>query len=105
MVSDLFVCGLLLLGLLWLCIIRYDRWSYDRAIGSPTTLKSPVPTRQHSHDPKPFAGLTYKPYCDACEHAAEPGREAPSIPPSRMAFTRGRRREVDTSAHFCPHPS
>jgi IS1 family transposase len=105
MVSDLFWDELLLLGLLWLCIVLYDVWSSGRAGGGPTRAQPSLPTRKRSRDPKPVAGLTHKPYCDACEHVAEPGREPPSTPPSRMAFTRGRRRDVDTSAHFCPHPN
>jgi len=32
-----------------------------------------MPTRKRSRDPKPFVGLTHKPYCDACEHVGEPG--------------------------------
>src|SRR5262249_19145773 len=53
---------------------------------------------------KPFAGLTTKPPCDACEHASALRPEAPSSPPPRLVPTRGRRRQVDTSTHFCPNP-
>jgi transposase-like protein len=52
----------------------------------------------------PFAGLTTKPPCDACEHATAPRTHAPSAPPPRIVMTRGRRRQVDTSRHFCPNP-
>jgi hypothetical protein len=94
---DLFFHALLLLGLLCLCLLRYRAWLQGR----PTPTK-PIKTRSTAS--KPFQGLTHKPSCAACEHDAEPSRGAPSIPPSRMAFTRGRRRQVDTSSHFCPHP-
>ena len=71
------------------------------------------PRRSESHppllpkrkrEPKPFAGLTTKPPCDACEHATAPHLQAPAAPPPRIVPTRGRRRQVDTSTHFCPNP-
>src|SRR5262249_50473749 len=52
----------------------------------------------------PFAGLTTKPPCDACEHGSDLRPEAPHTPPPRIVPTRGRRRQVDTSTHFCPNP-
>src|SRR5262249_51992785 len=56
-------------------------------------------------EPTPFAGFTRKPPCDACEHATAPRPLAPSAPPPRLVPTRGRRRQVDTSMHFCPNPA
>jgi hypothetical protein len=73
MVSDLFWDELLLLGLLWLCVIVYYVWAYHHAGNWPTIPKPSMPTRKRSRDPKPFVGLTHKPYCDACEHVGEPG--------------------------------
>jgi IS1 family transposase/transposase-like protein len=63
--------------------------------------KPPKATRE----PKPFAGLTHKPDCPACEQEAErqPSASTPPAPPPRLTFTRGRRRHVDTTGHFCPH--
>src|SRR5262245_8084036 len=29
--------------------------------------------------------------------------QAPNAPPPRIRFTRGRRRDVETTGHFCPH--
>src|SRR5262249_1840481 len=55
--------------------------------------------------PTPFAGLTTKPHCDACAHANDLRPEAPCPPPPRIVATRGRRRQVDTSRHFCPNPA
>ncbi len=49
-------------------------------------------------------GLTKKPYCDTCEHAPAPRPPVPAAPPPRLVPTRGRRRQVDTSTHFCPNP-
>jgi hypothetical protein len=62
------------------------------------------PPGKRSSDPKPFPGLTRKPPCAACEHAAAPHPHAPAAPPPRLVPPRGRRRQVDTSAHFCPNP-
>src|ERR1700745_108860 len=40
----------------------------------------------------------------ACEHGTAPRLQAPSVPPPRLVPTRGRRRQIDTSTHFCPNP-
>jgi hypothetical protein len=66
---------------------------------APAAPQSPRPTR----DPKPFRGLTRKPACDLCDRASALYSPAPGAPPPRMTFTRGRRRQVETTGHFCPH--
>src|SRR6184192_2056276 len=78
-------------------------WPSDCATASPTPPQPTPPRRQHSREPKPFAGLTRKPHCDACAHAPAPRPHAPAAPPPRIVVTRGRRRQVDTSTHFCPN--
>src|SRR5262245_3038094 len=74
------------------------------AVACPTPPKPPGPRPKRKHEPTPFAGLTTKPPCDACEHASDLRPEAPRTPPPRIVPTRGRRRQVDTSTHFCPNP-
>jgi IS1 family transposase len=79
-------------------------WLSDRPT-VPSPLPQPPPPRPKRHRAlTPFQGLTTKPHCDACEHASAPYSEAPSTPPPRIVPTRGRRRQVDTSTHFCPNP-
>src|SRR5437667_4474190 len=75
-------------------------WPSDPAT-CPMTLPPPRPKRHR--DPKPFAGPTTQPHCDACEHATAPRPQAPAAPPPRITSTRGRRRAVDSSHHFCPN--
>jgi hypothetical protein len=104
MVSDLFFSQLMLIALLWLCIMLHGVWPSDPTLASPTILPPPPPRRTRSREPKPFAGLTRKPHCDACESATDPHPQPPSAPPPRLVPTRGRRRQVDTSRHFCPNP-
>jgi hypothetical protein len=94
---DLFFHALLFLGLFCLDLLLYGAWLRGR----PTPAKS-IKTR--SKDPQPFAGLTHTPPCDACERAIEPHQQTPSAPPPRLVSTRGRRRQVNTSTHFCPNP-
>src|SRR5712691_6215652 len=104
MAADLFCYALLLVGLLWLSIMRHDAWPSDRPAGDQRPSKPLPPSCKRSSDSKPFPGLTRKPPCAACEQAHEHGPQPPGCPPPRMAPTRGRPRQVDTSQHFCPHP-
>src|SRR5215475_890948 len=66
----------------------------------PAATKPPRATGE----PKPFAGLTRKPDCPACEQEAglQPSASAPYRPPLRMTCTRGRHRHGDTTGHVCP---
>src|SRR5215831_11058787 len=103
MVSDLFFYQLVLVALVWLCLMLQWAWPSDTA-AYPTTSEPPPPLPKRKHEPTPCAGLTTKPHCDACAHATDPRPQAPAAPPPRLMPTRGRRRQVDTSAHFCPNP-
>jgi IS1 family transposase/transposase-like protein len=103
MVDDLLFHELLLLGLLWLCVILY--WVRRRrqavtgqACGSPAQR-----TTRRSQDPKPFPGLTTKPYCAACQPG--PGELPPRTPPPWLHFPSGRPRTVATHHQFCPEPT
>ena len=62
----------------------------------------PTPPKR-KREPKPFAGYTHKPECEWCEQQVQLPQPAPGAPPPRMRFARGRRRQVETSGHFCPH--
>jgi IS1 family transposase len=103
MVSHLFFYQLVLIALVWLCLMLHWMWPSDPAVCP--TMPEPLPPRpKRRRAPKPFAGLTTKPHCDACAHATDSRPQAPSAPPPRIISTRGRRRHVDTSRHFCPNP-
>ena len=106
MISDLLFYALLLVGLLWLCLMLHHMWPSERVIPGSTRPPPPLPPRQRSREPKPFAGLTHKPHCAACEQAAPPPTvPPPPAPPPQLNSPRGRPRQVDTSWHFCPHPT
>src|SRR2546429_671638 len=104
MVSHLFFYQLVLIALVWLCVMLQWAWPSDPAAAGPTTREPTPPLPKRSRTPTPFAGLTTKPHCDACAHAPALRPHAPSAPPPRLVPTRGRRRQVDTSTHFCPNP-
>src|SRR5919202_4131098 len=104
MVSHLFFYQLTLIALVWLCLMLQWAWPSDLAAGCPTTPEPPGPRPKRRREPTPFAGLTTKPHCDACEHGSAPRPQTPAAPPPRIVSTRGRRRQVDTSQHFCPNP-
>src|SRR5262245_46343567 len=77
MVSHLFFYQLALIALVWLCLMLQWAWPSDPAV-CPTPPE-PQPLRpKRQREPKPFAGLTTKPHCDACEHATAPRPQAPS---------------------------
>jgi hypothetical protein len=104
MVSDLFFYQLALVALLWLCLMLHGVWLSERVPpGSPSPARTPLP-RKRAREPKPFVGLTHKPHCAACEQVMQASTvKPPAGSPPRITSTRGRRRQVDTSHHFCPH--
>src|SRR6266852_6629610 len=103
MVSDLFFSQLVLVALVWLCVILHWAWPSDPAAACPTTPELPSPVPKRHREPQPFAGLTTRPPCAACQQTHEHGPQLPGCPPPRKVSTRGRPRQVDTSGHFCPH--
>ena len=80
-----------------LCLLLCRLWRGGKT--TPSVRKLPRPKRE----PKPFAGLTPKPDCETCEQQIRSQPQVPSAPPPRIILTRGRRRQVDTTSHFCPH--
>jgi IS1 family transposase len=102
MVSDLFFYQLVLVALVWLCLMLQWAWPSDPATCLPTPEPTP-PVPKRYRERTSFAGLTTKPHCDACAHASALRPEAPCPPPPRIVSTRGRRRQVNTSTHFCPN--
>src|SRR5262252_4406722 len=104
MVSPLFFYQLVLVALVWLCVMLHWAWPSDPAPVGPTIPEPPGPRPKRTHEPTPCAGLTTKPPCDACAHSDAPRPQTPAAPPPRIVMTRGRRRQVDTSPHFCPNP-
>jgi IS1 family transposase len=105
MVSHLFFYQLMLIALVWLCLMLHWLWPSEPAAERLTTAPAIPPSRTRSKVPKPFPGLTRKPHCDACAQDITLRREPPCAPPPRLISIRGRRRQVDTSHHFCPDPA
>jgi hypothetical protein len=67
MVSELFFYQLVLIAFLWLCLMLHRAWPSDRTTAHSTS-SHPIPSRrQRRREPKPFADLTTKPHCNACE--------------------------------------
>ena len=104
MVSHLFFSQLVLIALVWLCLMLQWAWPSDPAAACPPPLEPTPPQPKRHRAPTPFAGLTTKPHCDGCASSSAPRPQTPSVPPPRIVPTRGRRRQVDTSTHFCPNP-
>jgi len=102
MVPNLLFYQLLLVALVLICIMVHVWWPDPPTPTPRTSLKPSKPRRKRSKEPKPFTGYLHKPLCEACEKGTNPSPKAPGSPPPVMIFTRGRRRTVDTSQHFCP---
>ena len=105
MVSNLFFYQLMLIALVWLCLMLHWLWPSEPAAEHLPTAPPIPPSRQRSKVPKPFPGLTRQPHCDACAQDVTLRHEPPCAPPPRLISIRGRRRQVDTSHHFCPDPN
>jgi hypothetical protein len=105
MVDNLLVQDLLLVVLLWLGGLLYEKWVCRRSAPYPTTRQTATPLHRHSRNPKPFPGLTHKPHGAACDHLPEPGSPARAVPLWLLPAKPGRPRQVDTSAQFCPLPN
>src|SRR6267143_384375 len=104
MVSHLFFYQLVLVALVWLCVMLHWTWPSDPASVWPTTPEPLPPLRKRKREPTPFAGLTTKPHCDACEHGSAPRSQTPSVPPQRIVSTRGPPRHDATARHLRPTP-
>src|SRR5215831_19298518 len=104
MVSHLFFSQLTLIALVWLCVMLQWVWPSDPTAVCPTTPEPTPPPPKRHREPKPFEGFIKKPHCDVCAHSTDPHPQPPAAPPPRMVPARGRRRQVDTSTHFCPNP-
>src|SRR5262245_37476485 len=94
------ICALVV-GIVLMLLVVLSRRLCRSGKSTPTATKPPRAPRE----PQPFAGLTRKSDCPLCELEAgvQPSASAPHAPPPRMIFTRGHRRHVDTSGHFCPY--
>jgi IS1 family transposase len=83
----------------------YYIWSSRGAVSPPPLAEPVLPqgTRQRSNAPKAFEGLTQRPHCVACEHAANHPPPPPPRQPEPMPPSNRRPCAIDTSRHFCPH--
>jgi transposase-like protein/IS1 family transposase len=104
MASNLLLYQLLVIALVLICLLVHVWWPDAPSLAPQTPLKPHKPQRKFSKEPKPFTGLIHKPLCEACEQGADTRPKAPGSPPPILTYTRGRRRTVDTGAHFCPAP-
>ena len=97
---------LAVVGFLGLCIMLHYVWPSQNAVLPPLPT-APLPprfTRKRTTEPKPFEGLTQRPHCAACEHAAATQPQAPPpICPEAMPPGNRHPCTIDTSRHFCPY--
>jgi IS1 family transposase len=97
MVHDLFFHEFLLGILLGLGIHLYLWWQRRSVRQPPAPRTDRLPKAR-----KPFAGLTARPHCAACEQdQPSVGQPLPS-PPPLIVPQRGRPRTVDTETQYCP---
>ena len=104
MMHDLLLDALLVM-ILWLYVILLWVWPRCQATTSQADRQSVKRSMRRLQDPKPFPGLTTKPFCPACERAPQPVPQRPSCPLPLRNSPRGRRHQVATPQHFCPNPA
>jgi hypothetical protein len=103
MVPQLIFSQLVLLALVWGFLLLYWLWPSDPAARGQAISLSESTQHRRSREPKPFAGLTHKPQCAACEQTATDPKPPSAAPPEPMSPTNRRPRAIDTARHFCPH--
>jgi hypothetical protein len=104
MVPNLLFYQFLMVALILICLLIHVGLP-DKPLSLPQPPLEPYKRRRkRSEELKPFPGLIHKPLCEACAQGTEGHAKAPGLPPPIIRFTRGRRRTVDTHAHFCPDP-
>jgi hypothetical protein len=96
---------LLLVALVLICFMIHVWWPDPSRTIPPKPLNPNKPRRKRSKEPRAFTGYLHKPLCEACELGADTQPKTPGSPPPMLTFTRGRKRTVDTQAHFCPKPN
>ena len=105
MAPNLLFYHLLLAALVLVCLLRHIWWPDPLSAPPPPPIKPHNPQRKRSQEPQPCTGYIHKLLCEACEHGLDSRPKAPDSPPPILSFTRGRKRTVDTPAHFCPKPN
>src|SRR2546428_13655540 len=95
-----FFYQLVLFGLLWLFVMLYYAWPSGGVPDAQRSVKPSTPRRTRSNEPKPFAGMTHKPPCAACEHEATPPQPPPLVPPDPMPPTN---RRAYANPCWCPN--
>lgn len=107
MVSHLFCYQLGLIVFVWLFLLLHLSGPSPAAPRAQRpTEPEPIPPKRHrSTEPKAFAGLTHKPPCPLCDARGAAVIVPMPIRPDPMPPTNRRPREIDTSMHFCPHPT
>jgi IS1 family transposase len=105
MISHHIYYQLAIVGLLWLCVMLHYVWPSRGAVSPqpPAEPLLPQRKRKRASEPAPFAGLTQRPHCAACAHAAAHPKPPPPRRPDPMPPTTRRPRVIDTSLQFCPH--
>jgi len=104
MTSNPWFYQLLLAALVLLCLIIHAWWPDPRRPASQMPLEPVKPRRKRAKGPKSLTGYIHKPLCEACEQGLATRPKPPGSPPPVITVTRGRKRTVDTQAHFCPDP-
>ena len=99
---DVGVEPILLLGVVfWWALHHLLYWCQHQQLQH----QSPQPWRKaKAKRAPPLPGLTKKPHCESC--AQETMLPSPALPnpPALIVYPRGRRRSIDTTGHYCPHP-
>jgi hypothetical protein len=102
MVPQLIFSQLVLSALVRVFLLLYWLWPSDHAARGQAIAMSESTQHRRSREPKPFAGLTHKPLCAACEQKVTDPKPPSAAPPEPMSPTNRRRVRSIPRGTFVP---
>ena len=103
MISDVLLYTLLSIGGVWLGLLLYGVWPYDRAVSGQRLAMPATPQRKRSQEPQPFAGLTPSRIVPPVSRVRAPQALPSGTTRTDALCPTDARVRSTPRMHFCPH--